>query len=151
MTDKEMKIVRRKLEMYQDLLQLAAEKDVEAMSLQLAYEAEAGAHAIRLDPKIGCGGGSGRSRESRLNEILSDLQEVECMAAKYRSEADRIKEFIDGIDDPRKKFLVAAYLEGKQYREIAKDNECTFTNVSMTITRCLMDVSSGDAADYYLL
>lgn len=151
MKEAEMKVVKHKLAMYQDLLALAAEKDMEALGFQLYFESEAGAHAIRMDPKVGCGSGSGTTRETRLNRILSDLQEVEDLAKKYRSKAAKLKDFIDSINDKRKCFLEDAFIRGKKYSEIAASWNCTTAYVSQSIARCLLTVPASDAVEFGLL
>lgn len=141
MTRSEQRIVRRKLELYQDYLRLADEKDKEALLLHESYCAVGGAQTIRMEPKIGTSGHK-VSPESRMLEILTDQIEADRLAKEYREQADRIKTFIDAIDDERKIFLVDAYLRGIRYREIAKERGYAISGVGAVIERCLLAVPS---------
>lgn len=138
----EVRAVKKKLEMYQDLLAMAAEKDREALMLQAKYEDLATPGCIRYDREPG-GSGSGRPRESVYNEIFSDQIEAERKARQYRVEAEKIRRFIDRIDDEAKPILKAAYLEGKRYREIGEEIGYSKTGVNSKIIRCLERVPAS--------
>lgn len=131
----EVRAVKKKLEMYQDLLAMAKEKDREALMLQAKYEQMAGAKAIRYDREPG--GGSGREKSSIYNEIFSDQLAAEQKAARYRFEADQIRRFIERIDDEAKPILKAAYLEGKRYWEIGEEIGYTKAGIHRIIQRFL--------------
>lgn len=139
MTPCEVRAVKRRLEMYQDLLAMAKEKDREALMLQAKYEQMAGAKAIRYDREPG--GGSGREKSSIYNEIFSDQLAAEQKAARYRFEADQIRRFIERIDDEAKSIIKAAYIDGRRYWQIGEDLGYTKSAIRMKIDRCLGRVS----------
>ena len=98
--------------MYNDLLEMAAEKDREAILLQEKYENLAGAKAISYAPQ---NGGSGREKTSIYHEIFAEQLEADKKAAKYRLEAKRIERFIGQIDHEDKLILERAYIKGERY------------------------------------
>ena len=134
-----MREVKRRLESYQDLLAMAAEKDREALMLQEKYEdlATPGAISYSHEP-----GGSGRPKESAYLEIFSDQLEAERKAAQYRLEADQIRRFIDHIDDEAKDILVRAYINGERYWQIGESLGYSKTGIRHKIDRCLERVPS---------
>lgn len=137
MTSYEVRAVKRRLESYQDLLAMAAEKDREALMLQEKYEdlATPGAISYSHEP-----GGSGRPKESAYLEIFSDQLEAEKKAAQYRLQAAQIERFIGMIESESQPILQAAYIEGKRYWEIGKDSGYSKTGVQTIISRCLEKV-----------
>lgn len=128
--------------MYPDLLAMAAEKDREALSLQAKYKDLATPGCIRYDREPG-GSGSGKPKESIYNEIFSDQLEAERKAAQYRFEADRIRGFIDHIDDEDKPIIRAAYIDGMRYWQIGEKLGYTKEGVHKKIMRCLERVPSS--------
>ena len=134
MTPCEARAVKRRLESYQDLLAMAAEKDREALMLQEKYEdlATPGAISYSHEP-----GGSGRPKESAYLEIFSDQLEAERKAAQYRLQAAQIERFIESVEDEASPVLVKAYIEGKRYWEIGQEIGYTASGVRMRIIRCL--------------
>lgn len=134
--------VRRKLEDYTDLLALAKEKDLEAMSLQQDYYDMATPGCIRYDREPG-GGGSGRPRESVYNEIFADQAEAERKSKEYRAEAEQIKKFISLIDDDARDVIEQAYLQGKRYKTIAKEKDYSPSGVRLMVYRCLERVPAS--------
>lgn len=130
----EVREVKRRLESYQDLLAMAAEKDREALMLQEKYEdlATPGAISYSHEP-----GGSGRPKESAYLEIFSDQLEAERKAAQYRLQAAQIERFIESVEDEASPVLVKAYIEGKRYWEIGQEIGYTASGVRMRIIRCL--------------
>ena len=146
----EVRAVKRRLEMYTDLLEMAAEKDREAILLQGKYESLAGAKGISYGPKVG---GSGREKVSIYNEIFSDQLEADRKAAKYRLEAKRIERFIGQIDDTEetKLILERAYIKGERYWDIGEDLGYTKDGIRKKIDRCLEDVPASVAEASELL
>lgn len=144
MTPCEVRSVKRRLESYQDLLAMAAEKDREALMLQAEYEDLATPGAIRYDREPS-GSGSGKPKESIYLEIFSDQLEAERKAAQYRLEADQIRRFIDRIDDEAKDILKMAYLDGKRYWEIGRDIGYSKDTIHKKIGRCLEQIPSSIA------
>ena len=130
----EVRSVKRRLESYQDLLAMAAEKDREALMLQAKYEnlATPGAISYSHEP-----GGSGRPKESAYLEIFSDQLEAERKAARYRLQAAQIERFIESVEDESQDILKMAYLDGRRYWEIGKSIGYTASGVRMRIIRCL--------------
>ncbi len=137
MTPCEVRAVKRRLEMYQDLLAMAAEKDREALMLQEKYEDLATPAAIRYDHESG---GSGKDKDSIYIEIFSEQMEAEKKAAQYRLQAAQIERFIGMIESESQPILQAAYIEGKRYWEIGKDSGYSKTGVQTIISRCLEKV-----------
>lgn len=137
MTPCEVRSVKRRLESYQDLLAMAAEKDREALMLELDYIDAATPGAIRYSHEPG---GSGRPKESAYLEIFSDQLEAEKKAAQYRLQAAQIERFIGMIESESQPILQAAYIEGKRYWEIGKDSGYSKTGVQTIISRCLEKV-----------
>lgn len=138
----EVRAVKRRLESYQDLLAMAAEKDREALLKQAEYEDLATPGAIRYDREPG-GSGSGKLKESIYLEIFSDQLEAERKAAQYRMEAEQIRKFIERIEDESKEILKMAYLDGMRYWEIGKEIGYTKSGIQMKIIRCLENVPSS--------
>lgn len=130
----EVRAVKRRLESYQDLLAMAAEKDREALMLQEKYEdlATPGAISYSHEP-----GGSGRPKESVYLEIFSDQLEAERKAAQYRLQAAQIERFIESVEDEASPVLVKAYIEGKRYWEIGQEIGYTKAGVHRIIQRFL--------------
>lgn len=139
----EVRAVKRRLEMYQDLLAMAAEKDREALMLQAKYEDLATPGCIRYDREPG--GGSGRPKESVYNEIFSDQIEAERKARQYRMEAEQIRVFIDRIDDEANELLVRAYINGERYWKIGDSLGYSKDGIRSKIDRCLERVPSSIA------
>lgn len=142
MTSCEVRAVKRRLEMYQDLLAMAKEKDREALMLQEKYEDLATPTAIRYEREPG-GSGSGKTRESIYLEIFSEQLDAERKAAQYRFEAEQIRRFIERIEDEAQDILKMAYLDGKRYWEIGKVIGYTKSGIQMKIIRCLENVPSS--------
>lgn len=134
--------VRRKLEDYTDLLALAREKDLEAMSLQQDYYDMATPGCIRYDREP-TGGGSGKTKETVYNEIFSDQAEAERKAKEYRAEAEKVKKFISLIDDDAKPIIEDAYIHGKRYKTIAKEKNYSPSGVRLRVYRCLQKVPAS--------
>lgn len=140
----EVRSVKRRLESYQDLLAMAAEKDREALLKQAEYEDLATPGAIRYDREP-CGSGSGKSKESIYLEIFSGQLEAERKAAQYRMEAEQIRKFIERIEDESKEILKLAYLDGKRYWEIGRDIGYSKDTIHKKIGRCLEQIPSSIA------
>lgn len=140
----EVRSVKRRLESYQDLLAMAAEKDREALMLQEKYEDLATPGAISYSHEPG-GSGSGKSKESIYLEIFSDQLEAERKAAQYRMEAEQIRRFIERIEDETKEVLKLAYLDGKRYWEIGRDIGYSKDTIHKKIGRCLEQIPSSIA------
>lgn len=140
----EVRAVKRRLELYNDLLEMAAEKDREAILLQEKYENLAGAKAISYAPQ---NGGSGREKTSIYHEIFAEQLEADRKAAKYRLEAKRIERFIGQIGDTQetKLILERAYLKGDRYWDIGEDLGYTKDGIRKKIDRCLEDVPASVA------
>ena len=138
----EARSVKRRLESYSDLLAMAREKDREALMLQAKYEdlATPGAISYSHEP-----GGSGKAKESVYLEIFSDQLEAERKAAQYRMEAERIRKFIERIEDESKEILKLAYLDGKRYWEIGMDIGYSKDTIHKKIGRCLEQIPSSIA------
>ena len=137
MNSYEVRAVKRRLESYQDLLAMAAEKDREVLVLQAKYENLATPAAIRYDHESG---GSGKDKDSIYNEIFSKQMEAEKKAAQYRLQAAQIERFIGMIESESQPILQAAYIDGKRYWEIGKDSGYSKTGVQTLISRCLEKV-----------
>lgn len=144
----EVRAVKRRLEMHNDLLEMAAEKDREALLLQDKYESIAGAKAISYGPEKG---GSSREKTTIYNEIFADQLEADKRAAKYRLEAKRIERFINQIDHEDKFILERAYIKGERYLDIGKDLGYSKEGVRKKIDRCLEDVPASLAEASELL
>lgn len=140
MTPCEVRAVKRRLESYQDLLAMAAEKDREALMLQEKYEDLATPGCIRYEREPG---GSGKDKDSIYIEIFSEQMEAERKAAQYRFEAEQIRKFIDLVEGEAKSILKMAYLEGKRYWEIGKGIGYSASGVRMKIIRCLKEIPSS--------
>lgn len=134
MTPCEVRAVKRRLESYQDLLAMAAEKDREALMLQEKYEDLATPGAISYDH---LSGGSGKDKDSIYIEIFSEQMEAERKAAQYRLQAAQIERFIDRIDDEEKDILVRAYINGERYWKIGESLNYTKDGIRRKIDRCL--------------
>lgn len=150
MTSYEVRAVKRRLESYRDLLAMAAEKDREALELQVKYEELATPGCIRYDREPG-GSGTGRAKESIYNEIFSDQRDAERKAAQYRFEAEQIRKFIERIEDESKEILKLAYLDGKRYWEIGRDIGYSKDTIHKKIGRCLEQIPSSIAEASCLL
>ena len=144
----EVRAVKRRLEMYNDLLEMAAEKDREAILLQEKYENLAGAKAISYAPQ---NGGSGREKTSIYHEIFAEQLEADRKAAKYRLEAKRIERFIGQIDHEDKLILERAYIKGERYLDIGNDLGYSKCGILRKIDRCLEDVPASLAEASELL
>lgn len=145
----EVRAVKRRLGMYPDLLEMAAEKDREAILLQEKYESLAGAKAISYGPKAG---GSGREKTSIYNEIFSDQLEADEKAAKYRLEAKQIERFISRVEaDDNRLILERAYIKGERYWDIGQDMGYSKEGIRMKIDRCLESIPSSAAEACKLL
>lgn len=140
----EVRIVKRHLACYGDIIQQAADKDKEALLLQDYYEQVAGVKGISLEPKEGTSGGY-VDKASIYNQIFSDQLEADRMAAEYRRRAKAIEMFINAIEDERKELLHLAYVEGKRYWEIGKAKGYTPEAIQKSINRCLETVSADMA------
>lgn len=139
MTPCEVRSVKRRLESYSDLLAMAAEKDREALMLELDYIDAATPGAIRYSHEPG-GSGSGKDKDSIYIEIFSKQMEAEKKAAQYRLQAAQIERFIGMIESESQPILQAAYIDGKRYWEIGKDSGYSKTGVQTLISRCLEKV-----------
>lgn len=137
----EVRIVKRHLACYGDIIKQAADKDKEALLLQDYYEQVAGVKGISLEPKEGTSGGY-VDKTSIYNQIFSDQLEADRMAAEYRRKAKVIEMFINAIEDERKEYLRLAFIEGKRYREIGKLYGYTVEGIHKAINRCLESVPS---------
>lgn len=113
---------------------MAAEKDREALMLQEKYEDLATPGCIRYEREPG---GSGKDKDSIYIEILSEQMEAERKAAQYRFEAERIRRFIESVEDEASPVLVKAYIEGKRYWEIGQEIGYTKAGVHRIIQRFL--------------
>ena len=140
----EVRSVKRRLESYQDLLAMAAEKDREALLKQAEYEDLATPGCIRYDRDPG-GSGTGKPKEPVYLEIFSDQLEAERKAAQYRMEAEQIRKFIERIEDESKEILKLAYLDGKRYWEIGRDIGYSKDTIHKKIGRCLEQIPSSIA------
>lgn len=118
---------------------MANEKDREAQDAQAKYEDLATPGAIRYDREPG-GSGSVKTKESIYLEIFSEQLDAERKAAQYRFEAERIKKFIERIEDEAQDILKMAYLDGKRYWEIGEMKGYTKTGILRKIERCLSQV-----------
>lgn len=136
MTPCEVRAVKRRLESYQDLLAMAAEKDQEAMSLQLKYEDLATPGGIRYEREPG-GSGTGKPKESVYLEIFSDQLDAERKAAQYRMEAEQIRKFIERIEDEAKEIMIRAYINGERYWKIGESLNYSKDGIRSKINRCL--------------
>lgn len=136
MNSYEVRAVKRRLESYQDLLAMAAEKDREVLVLQAKYEDLATPGCIRYEREPG-GSGSGRSKESIYLEIFSAQLDAERKAAQYRFEAEQIKKFIDRIEDEAKEVLIRAYIHGERYWKIGESLGYSKAGIRNKIDRCL--------------
>lgn len=134
MNSYEVRAVKRRLESYQDLLAMAAEKDREVLVLQAKYENLATPGAIRYDREPG---GSGKDKDSIYIEIFSEQMEAEKKAAQYRLQAAQIERFIESVEDEASPVLVKAYIEGKRYWEIGQEIGYTKAGVHRIIQRFL--------------
>lgn len=134
MNSYEVRAVKRRLESYQDLLAMAAEKDREVLVLQAKYENLATPAAIRYDHESG---GSGKDKDSIYIEIFSEQMEAEKKAAQYRLQAAQIERFIESVEDEASPVLVKAYIEGKRYWEIGQEIGYTKAGVHRIIQRFL--------------
>lgn len=142
MNSYEVRAVKRRLESYQDLLAMAAEKDREALMLQEKYEDLATPGCIRYGSEPG---GSGKDKDSIYIEIFSEQMEAEKKAAQYRLQAAQIERFIGMIESESQPILQAAYIDGKRYWEIGKDSGYSKTGVQTIISRCLEKVPATEA------
>lgn len=138
----EVRSVKRRLESYQDLLAMAAEKDREALLKQAEYEDLATPGALRYDREP-CGSGSGKSKESIYLEIFSDQLAAERKAAQYRMEAEQIRKFIERIEDEAKGILIRAYINGERYWKIGESLNYSKDGIRSKIDRCLSRVPSS--------
>ena len=146
----EVRSVKRRLESYQDLLAMAAEKDREALLKQAEYEDLATPGCIRYDRDPG-GSGTGKPKESVYLEIFSGQLEAERKAAQYRMEAEQIRRFIESVEDESQDILKMAYLDGRRYWEIGKSIGYTASGVRMRIIRCLEKITPSLAVASGLL
>lgn len=146
----EVRTVKRRLEAYRDLLEMAAEKDREALLLQEKYESIAGVKAISYE---GTRGENTGDKTCLYTEIFSEQLEADRKAAKYRLDAKRIERFIGQIDDTEetKLILERAYIKGERYWDIGEDLGYTKDGVRKKIDRCLEDVPASVAEASELL
>lgn len=139
----EVRAVKRRLAMYQSFIDLAKEKDKEALLLQESYEAIAGAKAIRYDRESG--DGPKREKTSIYHEIFSDQIAAERKAEQYRFEAGKIRSFIDLINADDRNIFVLAYVMGERYWKIGEKLGYSKEGIKTKIDRCLAKIPAATA------
>lgn len=144
----EARVVRHHLEMCRDFLEVAREKEQEALLLQREYEDLAGVKAISYEPKCFTGGAD---KTTRYHEIFDAQAEAELKALEYRKKAEYVRQFIEQIDDEDKSILVTAFIDGKRFWEIGEELGYSSSGVRMKIWRCLEKIPASKAAEFGLL
>lgn len=143
----EVRVVKRRLESYRDLIALAEEKDLIALSLSESYYRMAAPSCLPLESKPHVE--SPTPMESKYLEIFSDQAEVEKTAREYRSQAKRMAEFIKQL--PNSESLEFVYINGMSYKEAADKAGVTSEAIRQRIDRILLDETPEKARAYGLL
>lgn len=147
MTPTEIRIVKRRLETYQDLIALAEEKERQALSLSEKYYQMATPSCLPLEAKPPTE--SPVPMESRYLEIFAEQKVIEDQAREYREQAHTMERFICWTD--QKDLLEAIYIAGATLKKIADENGLTIEGTRRRIDRTLLDTPAPIARDYGLL
>lgn len=149
MKTSEVRIIKRELANYKDLIKLARDKEEEANLLHEKLLEVGGAKAISYGESVPKSSPS--DLQSKMNTIIALSQEAEAKAKEYRLKAQAIKEFIAGIDDERKAILSSAYIDGKKFQDIAEEMNYSLSSINMAIFRCLKAVPLDAAREAGLI
>lgn len=136
----EAKVVKRRLELIRDLLDLAKEKEDESLALSDYYFRMCQPKGIPIEAKPPTT--SPADLSSRCNEIFAEQTEAERKAREYRSEARLASSFIDRLPEESRMLLAAVYIDGRRYKDVAVAFKISPDAVRMRIDRAIMDAPS---------
>lgn len=149
MTPREARVVKSRLMLVKDLIDLADEKDREAAGLSEMYYRMATPTAVPLESKPPTE--SPVDMSSRYNEIFSDQLDLERQAKAYRAEAQGALDFIDSQDRWCRDLLSDAFVRGLRYKDMAESRQVGVTTISMQISRAIEDIPAEAAQAFRLL
>lgn len=149
MTPREAQVVKRRLMLVKDLMDLADEKDKEATEMSDLYYRLATPSAVPLETKPPTESPSDMS--SRYNAIFSDQLDLERQAKTYRKEAQGALDFINAQDRWCRDLLSDAFVRGLRYKDMAESRQVGVTTISMQISRAIEDIPAEAAQAFRLL
>lgn len=149
MTPREAQVVKRRLMLVKDLMELADEKDKEATEMSDLYYRLATPSAVPLETKPPTESPSDMS--SRYNAIFSDQLDLERQAKAYRKEAQGALNFIECQDGEPKALLTEAFVKGLRYKDMAETRQISPDTVRMRINRAILDIPSETAREHHLI